>query len=73
MLPVLQEKIKTEIILEENMNDDTTYDSLLVSHPQKIKRIAQTYFLDYDHYSEIGHQVVADTLIHAISSPCVTK
>ncbi len=69
MLPLLQESARQEIIMAHKLPLDTEYDQIISNHLDDLKKITTKYFLDYDHYTPLGHAFVSDELMKQLNKP----
>jgi lysophospholipase L1-like esterase len=69
MLSIFRSLIQQEIIDKYLLPADTTYDFLLQNHFDDIRSLETKYFLDYNHYSALGHTVVSEQLFHHVEKP----
>jgi hypothetical protein len=66
ILPVIQEAARQAIIRKYALDGSVSYDEVAPSYEDDIRAVWRYYFLDYDHYNQRGHAMVAQRVSDAI-------
>jgi len=62
LLPLIQEKARIQIIKKYSLPPDLSYADLTTNYSDDIKKVWRKYFLDNDHMTPKGHELVAKAL-----------
>lgn len=73
VIPVFQTKIAEQAKIELSLDTNPSIEYLHAQYPTELDKFAGQYYIDYDHYSPLGHTVIADTLTNFFSSMCLNN
>jgi lysophospholipase L1-like esterase len=63
LLPMLWERAASEVAAAHSGDTDTAPATLATRYPREWAAFWQRYFLDYDHFNPVGHELVATALL----------
>ena len=62
LLTTLRERVRAEVVSRDPTQASLGTSALVARHPLAVKAVWRRYFLDHDHLTPAGHELVADVL-----------